>query len=232
MSDVEFVNYISKELESLLKDYYGAEGTGLGQKFRSVQHEFNEAFTKKLSWIIYERNKLAHDKGYDEVPEQANFRLACEEALAELEQCTVGRKNVYTGEVYTTPHNYARDVNFNLAMQRYEKYGVPRHVLAMIYAAAFGIPYYLFNNIVEIAIGTIVMIFIISIVNRIRFSFRLCFISGAIGFSAIIHFVSGFLVSSILGYGYMTYYFPMILSGTFMAYCFYILIKGGYKYFA
>ena len=53
----------SRHLETLLKNEFGAEGTGLHSYTSSVEHQLPFAIVKKLRWIASVRNKVKHEHG-------------------------------------------------------------------------------------------------------------------------------------------------------------------------
>lgn len=232
MSDIEFAIKASKKLEGLLADYFDAEGKGLREKVDSVAHELSTELVNKIRWIATVRNNLVHELGYDDVPEQADFHLSCEDALLELQQYAIGRTNIRTGKIFKSSESHMRDAKFYQAMRRYDKHGLPLHVTATIYISALGMPYYTLYGLTNVAIGTLISYLFILVVIRFWFSFKAIFIFGAIGWSAVIDLISRWLLAGFIDYGADTYYMSMILPGCFLLYCSYLLFTGRYKFLA
>jgi hypothetical protein len=83
MSDRDVVIVRSVELEKILKNEFGAQGTGLGQYAISVQHLLPTQLSQQLRWICSIRNKCTHEsefKLYDPI----RFNRVCDEVKAGL----------------------------------------------------------------------------------------------------------------------------------------------------
>ena len=62
MSDnISLVIRRSAELEKILKNKFGAQGNGLGQRVHYVEDRLAPELTKKLFWIVGIRNDAAHE---------------------------------------------------------------------------------------------------------------------------------------------------------------------------
>lgn len=69
--------YWAKDFESLLEDIYGAEGRGLHEKINCIEKEIDFDILKKLRYVATIRNKLVHEKDYNELDD--GFEGTCKE---------------------------------------------------------------------------------------------------------------------------------------------------------
>lgn len=83
MSDRDIVISRSAELEKILKDKFGAEGSGLGQQAINIQHLLTAELSEKLRSIAGIRNKAAHEANF-ELYNPEKFIRMCDEAKAML----------------------------------------------------------------------------------------------------------------------------------------------------
>ncbi|WP_231365821.1 MULTISPECIES: hypothetical protein [unclassified Thioalkalivibrio] len=56
---------VSKKLEKLLSEWYGAEGKGLHEKMTSVEGELDPQDVKAIRYIASVRNQVTHDEDFD-----------------------------------------------------------------------------------------------------------------------------------------------------------------------
>jgi hypothetical protein len=86
MSDIETVMIYSSKIEKLLKEEFNAQGTGLGQQIRDVEHLLDPGLVAKIKWISRTRNQAAHDPMSYRMP--GDFVPTCEQVLARLQHLT------------------------------------------------------------------------------------------------------------------------------------------------
>ncbi len=82
--DYELVIRLSKRLERLLEEKYGAQGKGLHEKTMSVAGRVDPLTVRKLHYIAAIRNKLVHDDSYERLDDRQSFINACHQAEAAL----------------------------------------------------------------------------------------------------------------------------------------------------
>ncbi len=80
------------ELEKILKNKFGAEGSGLGQRLRSVESRLAPELTKKLWWIVGIRNDAAHEPESFQLHDSERFIRTCDEAKAMLDAMEVSER--------------------------------------------------------------------------------------------------------------------------------------------
>jgi hypothetical protein len=73
----------SRQLETLLRRHYHAEGKGLHQLVSSCEDRLPHDVIKKLRFIATIRNKAVHEDGFV-LNDQRAFDTACRECLKEL----------------------------------------------------------------------------------------------------------------------------------------------------
>lgn len=56
---------VSRKLEKLLGEWYGAEGKGLHEKMTSVEREIDPADAKSIRYLASVRNQVTHDDDFD-----------------------------------------------------------------------------------------------------------------------------------------------------------------------
>lgn len=80
----ELVIKISKDLEILLEDEFGASGRGLHEKISSVQTELPAPLVKRMRYLATIRNRLVHGD-IASVPDRPAFVQAYEQSKRELQ---------------------------------------------------------------------------------------------------------------------------------------------------
>ena len=91
MTTHEDVNRRYSELQSLLRDYFQAEGRGLIEMSRSVETRLDSTVLWELRAIGHIRNQVVHE-GLQQVPRY--FEPLCKEALANLKRLKPRRRAV------------------------------------------------------------------------------------------------------------------------------------------
>jgi len=94
MGNIDAVIKISKRLESILVDRFGAEGKGLHEKLSSVQDKIPKAVANKIRWIATIRNKLIHEDGY-ELQNRTEVDIAANYIISELNNISIA----YEGDI-------------------------------------------------------------------------------------------------------------------------------------
>lgn len=74
----------AKKMERLLREKFQAEGRGLREKARSVQHLLDDSTSKKLEFIGAIRNKLVHEEEYVFDGDEEAFLRTCDEVIRRL----------------------------------------------------------------------------------------------------------------------------------------------------
>lgn len=88
MTTHETVNLRYSQLQTLLRDKFGAEGRGIVEMVRSVETKLSTTLSWELRAIAHIRNKVVHE-GLTEIPRY--FEPLCKEALAAIKQQTPKR---------------------------------------------------------------------------------------------------------------------------------------------
>lgn len=83
MTTHETVNGRYSQLQTLLRDNFGAEGRGIVEMVRSVETKLSTTLSWELRAIAHIRNKVVHE-GLAEVPRY--FEPLCKEALAAMKK--------------------------------------------------------------------------------------------------------------------------------------------------
>ena len=95
-NDYELVIKTTKDLEYILERNFNAQGRGLHEKVSSCEGELSNSLVKKMRYLATIRNKLIHERGFDEIPNRATFLQLYDEAERELEILLTERTRVYT----------------------------------------------------------------------------------------------------------------------------------------
>lgn len=85
-NDYELAIKSSKELESILEIEFKATGRGLHEKITSASSQLPPDLVKKMRYLATIRNKLIHERGFDSIPDRANFIQAFEKSADDLHQ--------------------------------------------------------------------------------------------------------------------------------------------------
>ncbi|OQS07949.1 hypothetical protein THRCLA_00063, partial [Thraustotheca clavata] len=91
-NDYELVIKCSKELEYILENEFGATGRGLHEKISSANAPFSAELIKQMRYLATIRNKLIHERGFDAIPDRANFIMKFEKSAQELESIVKSRQ--------------------------------------------------------------------------------------------------------------------------------------------
>jgi hypothetical protein len=83
-NDFELVIKTSKEIEYILEAEFKATGKGLHEKVSSVSSQLPPKLCKRLRFLATIRNRLIHERGFDAIPDRANFIAAFEESKTEI----------------------------------------------------------------------------------------------------------------------------------------------------
>lgn len=83
MTTHEDVNQRYSQLQTLLRDHFGAEGRGIVEMVRSVETKLSTTLSWELRAIAHIRNKVVHE-GLTEIPRY--FEPLCKEALAAMKK--------------------------------------------------------------------------------------------------------------------------------------------------
>jgi hypothetical protein len=83
-SDIILVHKVSRDIEEVLCDRFGADGRGLHEKLSSVNHLIPDRLENRIRWLASLRNKVSHEN-FD-LPNPEAYRKAGEEAFAELQR--------------------------------------------------------------------------------------------------------------------------------------------------
>ena len=83
-NDYELVIKTSKELEYILDTQFNAKGKGLHEKINSIENDLNQNLISKMRYLATIRNKLIHQKGFDNIPDRKIFIENFEESEKEL----------------------------------------------------------------------------------------------------------------------------------------------------
>jgi hypothetical protein len=104
MSDRDLVIKRSVELENILRNDFGAQGSGLGQYAISVQHLLPTQLSKQLRWIGGIRNKAAHEAEF-QLYDPIKFNNVCDEAKAALDAInnSVGQLSTHQNYLERSP---------------------------------------------------------------------------------------------------------------------------------
>uniref|UniRef100_A0A0G4HYD2 DUF4145 domain-containing protein n=1 Tax=Chromera velia CCMP2878 TaxID=1169474 RepID=A0A0G4HYD2_9ALVE len=89
-NDYELVIRGSKELEGLLEEFFGGVGKGLHEKISSAQG-IPEHLKKLMRYVATIRNKLVHDRHFNEIPDRQRFRESLKGAIRELAALVAAR---------------------------------------------------------------------------------------------------------------------------------------------
>ena len=89
MDDLQFVVATFQKLENILKNVFGAQGKGLGEYARSIEHILPTCLVKNLLYVAKVRNDLIHSN----VP--LSSREAFEKRCAEIEQDLIKIASIY-----------------------------------------------------------------------------------------------------------------------------------------
>ena len=93
-NDYELVIRSSKDLEYFLEVEFGATGKGLHEKISSIQHsQLPDALVRKMRFLATIRNKLIHQRGFDEIPDRDGFIRSFEQSKLELATIIKERSN-------------------------------------------------------------------------------------------------------------------------------------------
>ena len=84
-NDYELVIRTSKELEYFLEAEFQAHGKGLHEKITSIQNELPAELCKRMRFLATIRNKLIHERGFDQIPDRAAFIQSFEVSKLELQ---------------------------------------------------------------------------------------------------------------------------------------------------
>jgi len=76
------------ELEEILKNKFGAQGNGLGQRLTDVEDRLAPELTQKLRFIVGIRNKAAHEPDF-QLYDPEKFKRTCDEAKEMLDTMRV-----------------------------------------------------------------------------------------------------------------------------------------------
>lgn len=79
----------AEEFESILDNKFSAQGEGLGQRVRYVEHSLAPELTEKLWWIVGIRNEAAHKPSTFQLYNPEKFIRTCDEAKAMLDTMAV-----------------------------------------------------------------------------------------------------------------------------------------------
>ncbi|CAH0532309.1 hypothetical protein VST7929_00125 [Vibrio stylophorae] len=83
MSEIAMVIKRSRQIETLLRTYYHAEGRGLHSLISSCEERLPHHLVSKLRFIASVRNKVVHDAHY-RLDDKAGFMRACKQCESEL----------------------------------------------------------------------------------------------------------------------------------------------------
>jgi len=83
-SFLECVLERAKKMERLLRENFQAEGHGLREKARNVQHKLDDYTFKKLEYVGAIRNKLVHEENYVFDGNEEDFLSTCDEVIQRL----------------------------------------------------------------------------------------------------------------------------------------------------
>ena len=90
-NDYELVIKTSKELEYFLEIEFHARGKGLHEKLTSIQNELPNELCKRIRYLATIRNKLIHERGFDQIPDRDAFIKSFEDSKVELEKIIKSR---------------------------------------------------------------------------------------------------------------------------------------------
>ena len=82
-NDYERVIRASKELEWLL-ELLGASGRGLHEKLSSIQLHLPPSLVRQIRYVATIRNRIIHERGFDNIPDPSSFNLFYERSCQEL----------------------------------------------------------------------------------------------------------------------------------------------------
>ncbi|KDO27879.1 hypothetical protein SPRG_07151 [Saprolegnia parasitica CBS 223.65] len=90
-NDYELVIKCSKELEFILEHDFSATGRGLHEKISSAT-SLPPELARQMRYLATIRNKLIHERGFDAIPDRANFIAKFEQSAKELETIVKARR--------------------------------------------------------------------------------------------------------------------------------------------
>lgn len=86
-NDFELAIKSSKELEWILEQEFQATGNGLHEKITSAANmcpELTPSLVRNMRYLATIRNKLVHERGFDEIPDRKEFIKRFETSQEEL----------------------------------------------------------------------------------------------------------------------------------------------------
>lgn len=84
-NDYELAIKTSKELEFILASQFQSTGRGLHEKITSASHALPQHLIQQMRFLATIRNKLIHERGFDQIPDRERFIAKFEESAEELE---------------------------------------------------------------------------------------------------------------------------------------------------
>ena len=84
-NDYELVIRVSKELEYILEQEFGAHGRGLHEKISSCNKVLPVKLIKDMRYLATIRNNLIHQRGFDAIPDRNGFIQVFERSVTTLE---------------------------------------------------------------------------------------------------------------------------------------------------
>mmetsp|Transcript_19890 Transcript_19890/g.43515 ORF Transcript_19890/g.43515 Transcript_19890/m.43515 type:complete len:108 (-) Transcript_19890:155-478(-) len=93
-NDFELVIRAAKELEWLLETEFGARGKGLHEKISSVP-SLPPTLVKEMRYLATIRNKLIHEKDFNQIPDRARYIEKFEASAKELQTLVKNKNNAH-----------------------------------------------------------------------------------------------------------------------------------------
>ena len=86
-NDYELAIRLSKELEYLLENEFNAKGRGLHEKITTgaSNGKLDEKLIKRMRFLATIRNKLIHERGFNNIPDRDSFIQAFNDSVKELQ---------------------------------------------------------------------------------------------------------------------------------------------------
>lgn len=73
MSDLEKVINTTKEIETILRTNYSANGRGLHELASSIENQLDNQIVREIRFIATIRNKVVHEHNYNFEPDKNKF---------------------------------------------------------------------------------------------------------------------------------------------------------------